>query len=314
MHSSRSFASSAAGGAASSANIFANASAGSASLDPERCSGRWPCAEETGERGEEGGRGRSGEGAGGRRRRMESRDDWFSRDTRRMSAEGRAGAVGGGVPGGREGAGSERESGLLGGPVSESATARGRARGGRGGRARRSGFARASRIRARIAGGFAHLRANHASRGEGGVVVGAHAAAPHAVGRRPARLFLLSARRLVGVVSARARVRAHRAHAARVVVQQRAVRTLPLRRRSSGVAVARHGRDASAQPIGFRASVCTKPSAPMDASARDPVRRAPRCRATRADSLLALARTTSRARVADRALPAAVERLARLGV
>ena len=83
-------------------------------------------------------------------------------------------------------------------------------------------------------------------------MVGAHPAAPHAVGRRPARLFFLSARRLVGVVSARARVRAHRAHAARVVVQQRAVRTLPLRRRSSGVAVARHGRDDPARPIGFR--------------------------------------------------------------
>jgi hypothetical protein len=96
-------------------------------------------------------------------------------------------------------------------------------------RSRRSRDARDSRVEARRR---THLRAHDASRREGGVVVGAHAAAPHSVGRGDRRFV----RRAV-LLRPRARVRAHRAQAARRLVQKRAVRALPLRGRRASPAV-----------------------------------------------------------------------------
>ena len=63
-------------------------------------------------------------------------------------------------------------------------------------------------------------------------MVGAHAAAPHSVGRGDRRFV----RRAV-LLRPRARVRAHRAQAARRLVQKRAVRALPLRGRRASLAV-----------------------------------------------------------------------------
>lgn len=63
-------------------------------------------------------------------------------------------------------------------------------------------------------------------------MVGAHAAAPHSVGRGDRRFV----RRAV-LLRPRARVRAHRAQAARRLVQKRAVRALPLRGRRASPAV-----------------------------------------------------------------------------
>ena len=312
MHSSRSFASSVAGGAASSANIFANASAGSASLDPERCSGRWPCTEETRERGEEGVWGRSGEGFEGRRRRMESRYDWFPRDTRRIRDERRAGAVRGGVPGGRQGAGSERETGLSGGPVSESATARGRGRGARWARATVGARESLEKIRADRGG----LRAP---------------ASKSRIARRRRRCGRCTPRSTTcrrapprpAVLPVRAPPRRRRLRAG---AGSSTPRTCCSRRRSAACSAdtptpssvlrrrrrppwSRRPREAYRLPSRLARNRPRRRTPP-----RGTPRDARRDVARRADFLLAFVRTTSRARVADRALPAAVERLARLGV
>ena len=101
---------------------------------------------------------------------MESRYDWFPRDTGRIRDEG-ARARSGGC---RVGAGVRDLSAK---PACRAVRlgigdgARARARGGVGARDGR-GSREPREIRA-DRGGFAHLRANHASRGEGGVVVGA---------------------------------------------------------------------------------------------------------------------------------------------